>query len=447
MKETLHRMGTGSVVLPFSLGRTTAALGVLAGWLLLAYGLDGKESIPLWLSGGSTVLGLALLWNLVCLGLSLRFGWRELRLAAFAGTWLLFLLYYLQLRVPGPEGWSLPLQVAWSIYLFYTAALFGASCLQSQEQGGLNLRLGVVNGVLFGFWVLVMGQDGRPITYMMLAMGGIYLLLSLGLYRVTRELSTPVMTKLFGGLMLLLLALIRLARDSQLPPLPLLAIGLLLSMGLLAAGQRRGQYLLRGGAILVWLAVLLRWLWLQLDPARETIAPAAGGLESLLYDSGIWLLLLLSGLLLCRYGSAFPGLQEEDNRIVNGSLVLLSQVCVGGFSASLLLPWKAHLFLPADLALSAIWGAHALILFLRGIWKQRKRYQAFGSFALICVFVKALMYDLSGTGLREKLIVLAVLALVSFTAASVNNRTCRRSGAILPAPEPAAGPSSTKKPT
>ncbi|MGF7032104.1 hypothetical protein J2T17_003026 [Paenibacillus mucilaginosus] len=431
MKETLYRMGHSPAVLPAAWGRAAAALGLLAGWLLLARGLAGSESLYTRL-GEAGAGGLVLLWNLVCLLLSLRYGWRELRLAAFAGTWLLFLLYYLQLHLPGPEGWSTPLRAAWSIYLFYTAALFCTSWMQRREQGGLNLRLGIVNGFLFGFWVLVLGKGGLPVTYVMLAMGGIYLLLSLGTYRMTQELSTPVMTKLFGGLFLLLLAAIRFARDLQLPPQLFLICGIALSMGLLAAGQLRRLDLLRGGAILVWLAVLLRWLWLQLHTAADLPA-AAHGQPFLQGPWGIWLLLLLSGGLLCRR-SAFGGLQEEDNRIVNGTLILLTQVCFGGLAASLL-PWNEAGFLPRELALSAIWGGHALGLFLWGTWKQRKRYQAFGSFALICIFVKALMYDLGSAGLREKLMVLAVLALVSCTAAAVNNRCSRRAESGLPAGE------------
>ncbi|MCZ8518113.1 MULTISPECIES: hypothetical protein [Paenibacillus] len=396
--------------------RTAAVLTLLTGWLALAYRLiQGNESLHPPVHGASLLL-FVLLWNAVCLGLGIRFRWAELTMTAFTGTWLLFLLYYLQTQLSEGMDWNAPLRLAWSIYVFYTAVLFFASWYTRTDYSGLNLKLGVLNGFLLGFWMLVIGRDGHLLQYTMLAMGGIYVLLSFGLYRITRELSTPVLTKLFGGGALLLLAFIRICREMELPPLLLLTCGVLFSMGLLAAGCRLKLDLLRGGAMVVWLSILLCWFWMVLgSPSGSPVL-----------RPGIWLLLLVSGVLLCRR-AGFTGMQEEDRRIVNGSLVLLSHICLGGLTASILQSWTTGLFLPLELALSAVWGLQALLLFLWGTCRGRKRFQAFGSFGLICVFVKALMFDLSASGLREKLLVLLVLALVSLAAAAVNHICGRRS--------------------
>ncbi|WP_127485940.1 DUF2339 domain-containing protein [Paenibacillus ehimensis] len=450
MKERLRRLPShwpGAVVIlgvflyglfltlgkgpPSGAGMLATAAG--AGWiaykwrlrLLLNVSLLGGWPALLILSPGPDVgwmLGTGLLaLNVVYFTLSLRLEWNELKFTAFAGTWLLYFLFYLKLQPDAAEGWSLAYRYALLTYIFYIAAL-SALIWKKRTDDGADLFLGIANAAVFGFWAFVLWERVVPIAYPMLFMGMLYVLLACLIRRWLPEFSTIVLMKLFGGILLILLASLHFLKERTLEPVTHVFIWLPAAIAMLGLGTVKRWDALRGGAAVVWLGVFGYWLFgawtaAEADPFGN-LSPFAHG------NMPAWALLAAVGFYLSAKGR-FERLREDDNRMLSNGFTLLSHLAVGGGLACGTHSFFAYYGLSPrpnlQLTLSAVWGLYALLLLLWGAYRKRRPLQALGSLTLICLAVKTILFDLSGSPALDKAIVFFLFAGLSAGIAYTTN--------------------------
>ncbi len=375
--------------------------------------------------------------NAVYFTLSLRLEWNELKVAAFAGTWLLYFVFYLKLQPEAAEGWSLAYRYALLTYMFYIGAL-SASLWKKRADDGTDLVLGIANAAVFGFWAFVLWERVVPIAYPMLFMGILYVLQACLIRRQLTELSTIVPMKLFGGWMLILLASLHFLKERPLEPVAHVFLWLSAAVVILKLGAVKRWDTLRGAAAVVWLGVFGYWL----SEAWTMGGPDAFGHPSL-FDMPAWALLAAAGFYLSRNGR-FERLREDDNRMLSHGFALLSHLAAGAGLACGTYSFFAYYGLSSrlnlQLTLSAVWGLYALLLLLRGLYRKRKLLRALGSLTLICLAVKTILFDLSGSPALDKAIAFFLFGLLSAGIAYMTNLRTARNKRIKPENE-AAPPS------
>ncbi|XOK63285.1 DUF2339 domain-containing protein [Paenibacillus elgii] len=408
-------------------------VSLLGGWpalLIVSPGPD--EGWMLW-------AGLLAL-NVVYFTLSLRLDWNELKFTAFAGTWLLYFVFYLKLQPDAAEGWSLAYRYALLIYIFYIGAL-SVSIWKKRADEGADLFLGVANAAVFGFWAFVLWERVVPIAYPMLFMGMLYVILACLIRRWLPELSTIVPMKLFGGMMLILLAVLHFLKERTLEPVTHVFLWLPAAIAMLGLGTVKRWDALRGVAAVVWLGVFGYWIFgawnaAEADPFGNPSPFAHGNMPA-------WALLAAVGFYLSAKGR-FERLREDDNRMLSNGFAFLSHLAVGGGLACGTHSFFAYYGLAPQLnlqlTLSAVWGLYALLLLLWGAYRKRKPLQALGSLTLICLAVKTILFDLSGSPALDKIIAFILFGLLSVGITYTTN--LRTPHSKRPKPENDAAPPS-----
>ncbi|WJH35971.1 DUF2339 domain-containing protein [Paenibacillus sp. CC-CFT747] len=207
-----------------------------------------------------TLFVYLLVINIVYFVLSLRKSWTELRVVAFAGTWILYMVYFFHFDPVVTEVWSLPYRYATAAFLFYVLGLVISSWKNNLTFEGLNLYLNVANAVLFGLWSVILLDGLTSVAYPMAFTGVLYLALSYGVYRLMESRTgTPVLTFFLGGVFLLMLAASQAGKGLDIKPLISVYLWTIVAGFLLLAGQARKIDGLKAISLFVWFVVVLYW--------------------------------------------------------------------------------------------------------------------------------------------------------------------------------------------
>lgn len=390
-----------------------ALLGAFAAPLLLRPENDQVFSLFLYL----------LVLNAAYFGLSIRKMWPEFRLAAFVGTWLIYFVYYIHFDPVSDTLWSMPFRYASAAFLFYVAGLLFSSWKANLSFDGLNLYLGFANAVLFVGMCVVLLDGIILMAYPLAVMGVLYLLFAWTVHRLTREAgaATAVGVYSVGGVLLLLLALSQIGDGLAIKPLISVYEWGGLAALLMAAAKRAKAEWLQAVSFALWTGVTLYWFttfWYA--PRGEwfgTYIPFLNG------SAMAWILLAALGFWYS-LGVSFQTLHEDGKLILSRIFAVISHLIVGGLLTVQMInvfkEYEVSDFWDMNLTMSVVWGIYALLLFLWGASSKQRVFRYFGSAVLGLVSVKVLFYDLSGEDTVYKVLVLLVMAAISFAISFIN---------------------------
>ncbi|WP_199617119.1 DUF2339 domain-containing protein [Paenibacillus alkalitolerans] len=361
--------------------------------------------------------------NAVFFALSIYKRWPELRSVAFAGTWLMFAVYYFHFSPDLDEIWHVPFRYAAAAFLFYVIAFFVSSWRNNLKFEGSNLYLGIANAVLFGLWSVTILEHFAAPSVPLLGMGVIYLTLGWAVYRLSgRAATAPVLTKLLGGALLLLIAAAQFGGSLEAKPLIDVIFWELVAVLLVAAGQWKRIDILKGLSVFVWLCAGSYWFFTTWEaPIGEWFGTFIPFLN---WGAVAWIILAGIGF----YYSMrvrFSNTNERDNRVLAVCWSILSHMVVGG----LLTVQTINLFEAYDslnhavslnLTLSIAWGIYSVLLFLWGAYSRQNAFRIFGSAVLAVVAVKALFFDMIDEDSLYRIVVLLVLGLLCFAVTWIN---------------------------
>lgn len=411
------------------------AVTVLLAWAAYRFGLRTLINIvllgalisPLVMRSESdqvfTLFLYLLVLNAAFFFLSIRKSWTELRLLAFIGTWLLYIVYYVHFE-PDVNGiWSLPFRYATAAYVFYLIGFVASSWRNGRKFDGMNLYLGFANAVIYGLWAVALLDGYMPFAYPLAIMGLLYVGLAYIVYRLTgNAYSEPVLTKWFGGLFLLLLAGTQIGKGLDVKPLLSVYFWGLVAVLLIAVGQKKRLDAFKLAAALVWLAVGLYWVAVTWDTPRGEWF----GIYIPFLNWGALAWGILAGL-----GFYFSARVEMSGKGWNNPLLaniyaVLSHLIVGGLLtvqvSNVFEEYQVDRVFDLPLTLSVTWGIYALLLFLWGAYSKQNVFRIFGSAVLILVAVKTLLFDLAGEDTIYKVIVLFVLGIISLAITYINGK-------------------------
>ncbi|MFC4777397.1 DUF2339 domain-containing protein [Paenibacillus sp. GCM10023252] len=413
-----------------------AMLGLTAGLTLYAYRMESRLLMIIALTGGllapllmrpetDQVFALflyLLVLNIAYFFLSVNKAWPELRSTAFAGTWLLYVVYYVHFS-PSVDGlWSMPFRYAAAAFLFYMVGFLLASWRSKLTFDGLNLYLGAANGVLFGSWCLVLLDGVMDYAYPLAAIGALYMLAGAVIFGYTRRPGSAVATYFLSGLLLLLIAAGQFGNDLAYKPILTVFLWGGIAIVLVWIGRARHYVLLSVASVVIWFIVVCYWYAVTWNtPRGEWFGTYIPFLN---WGAAAWILLAAIGFF---YAARLmlPMMTEEGNRHLSHGYALISHLIVGG----LLTVQIENIFEEVDgaggylnLTLSVSWAVYALLLVLWGTYHRQALFRWFGSVVLVLVGAKAIFLDLSGEETLYKALVLSILGGISFLISWINGR-------------------------
>lgn len=358
--------------------------------------------------------------NAGLLAVSLIRGWGELRIGGFAGTWLIYIVYFFHFK-PELDGiWNMPIRYALSAYLFYSVGLFLASWRSKAGFGGLDLYLNVANGILFGFWALVAWHGQLEYGFVLVIIGAVFTAAGMLVRKLEGRMSVPAISYSAAGLTLLLLSLNSFGEGVLFNVIMWIGYAALLT----ALGHvYRWAAVTLAGSIL-WLFIGVYWYAVTWHTPRGEWFGVY--IPFLNWGAFAWIALAALGFYYARR-FAVPGLSPSANRIVSRVFALLSHLIVGGLMArqienifTVYYPDAPSVYM--NLTMSVVWAVYALLLVLWAAYFRERTFRWFGSAVLVLVAVKAIFLDLSGHEALLKAAVLLLLGAVSFLITWVNKK-------------------------
>ncbi|MHA6484760.1 DUF2339 domain-containing protein [Paenibacillus sp. strain BS8-2] len=423
----LYNMWEPTLVL---LGMTAVTAGLLAyahrfsSRMLTNIALAGGLLAPLLLrpdwDSVFTLFLYALVINVAFFYLSIAKEWIELRIAAFAGTWLLYTVYYVHFAPPTEGLWNMPIRYAIAAYLFYTFALLFASWKSKMSFDGVDLYLNVLNGLLFGVWAQFIWQGEVSYGYIIAGMGSIYAVSGFVAYRLGRGMSVPSATFMLAGALLLLMSLNSLGEG--------VLFNVLMWIGYIALLTGIGHFKRWYAAVLIASIV---WLYLGVYWYAVTWTTTRGEwfgvyIPFLNWGAMAWIALAALGFYYSR-SLRLPGATDMMSKVLSRIFALLSHLIVGGLMTRQIqnifteyVPNSPGVY--KDLTLSLVWGCYALLLILWGAYYRERTFRIFGSIVLLAVAVKAIFLDLDGHDALYKAAMLLVLGGISFAITWINGK-------------------------
>ena len=355
---------------------------------------------------------------------SIAKGWNELRIASFFGSWLLYAVYYVHFDPPTDGLWSMPIRYALAAFIFYLIGLMAASWMNNRCFDGWNLYLIMANGVMFGFWSILILDGDLHFAYILGFMGLIYLAAGALTYRWTGKLGSASLAPLLAGLLLSLLAMAQIGAGSEAKPLVNVYVWSGIVVILLGLGRRTGKLAFPLIAAPIWLIVGIYWYIVTWDAPRGDWF----GIYMPFLNTGAvaWMLLAAIGFYFSLHAGMLK-LAAKAEELVSHGAALLAHLVVGGL---LTLQIENGFWVyagPADLTylsttLSVVWGLYALLLFLWGAYRRQKLFRWFGSVVLVLVACKAVFLDMRGEHAIVQVLVLLALGGISFAATWVNGK-------------------------
>jgi uncharacterized membrane protein len=387
----------------------TSLLGAVVAPMLLRPETDQVFTLFLYL----------LILNVAYFFVSVQKRWSELYVTAFFATWLLYLIYMIQFHPDVNHWFALPIRYAFAAFIFYHIALAWSSWQMRKSVSGLPLYLSVFNGIFFVLWLSFLLQDvggtiGQNATSITLLLTGfMYLLLSIVVYRLDRQMVIPFSLYLYGGITLIMQGISQMLNNNPFE----VVINVFLWLGfsvilIFLANWQRIIWLFYMSQI-VWAIVLLYWF---ITTWGSTHGDWLGFYVPFMNNGALaWILLAAMGF--------FFSIKMKDG--LEYIFAVISHLVVGGLlTVQIMNIWEFYELkgISMLLSLSIVWGIYALLLFLWGAYRQENLYRIFGSIVLVIVAVKAIFIDLWGSDNVYKIIVLLILGAISFIISFINNR-------------------------
>ncbi|MDQ8736823.1 DUF2339 domain-containing protein [Paenibacillus sp. LHD-38] len=381
-----------------------------------------------------------LVLNVAFFFLSITRGWHELRIISFIGSWLMYIVYFIHYD-PSTEGlWSMPIRYALAAFLFYTIGLMISSWRNKLIFEGTDLYLNGVNGILFGFWALLILQGEVPYGYILIFIGIVYMLVSFVIYQAIAKITPSAAGFFLGGLLLLLVSLSSIGGGYDSKPLVTVLLWGIIAVFAAAIGHAKSWQLLSLGSLVTWFVVGCYWYVVTWDtPRGEWFGMYIPFLN---WGAFAWILLAALGFYFSRK-LIIPQLTDQANLILARVYALLAHLIVGGLLTRQIenifteyMPDSSTVYLA--LALSVSWGCYSLLLILWGAFYRELLFKWFGSAVLLIVAIKAIFMDLSGQEALYKVGVLLTLGAISFFVTWINGKWRMRDGEAVSLSDDAA---------
>lgn len=384
----------------------TALVGGLIAPLLLRPETDQVFTLFLYL----------LVLNVAYFFVAVQKRWEELYVTVFAGSWLLYIVYYVNFNPEVSSWWAMPFRYAVAAFVFYLIALAWATWNLRKTFDGVNLYLGVINGILFAFWSSVILNQVSNLkvdaySLAILFIGLSYLLLAVVMYFMSKQVKASVLIYSLGGMMLSIIAATAFLDGLKYETVLNVFLWLSVSVMFIAAARWKPFAVLIYVAQAVWFFVLIYWFAVTWGSTHGdwfgTYIP--------FMNNGALAWILLAGL-----GFYFATKVSKDE--MQHVYALISHLVVGGLlTVQVENIWVGESVVES-ITLSVTWGVYALLLFIWGAYRQSNIYKVFGSIVLVFVAVKTIFFDLGGSDTYYKVLALMVLGLISFAISYVNNR-------------------------
>ncbi|GGG89150.1 DUF2339 domain-containing protein [Paenibacillus radicis (ex Gao et al. 2016)] len=362
--------------------------------------------------------------NCAFLYLSIVKGWTELRTAAFAGSWLLYTVYFFHFN-PSLDGfWSMPIRYALAAFLFYQIAFLVSSWKNKLSFDGLNLYLSVANGVLFGFWALLIWRNDVHFAYPLIFIGLVFMLSGFVVNRLLQKVDAAVSVYWTVGLLLFLLALNQAGNGMEIKPLVNVFVWSIISIVLLVLGRINKWLAANIISVSIWIIVGFYWYIVTWSTPRGEWFGVY--IPFLNWGAVAWMVLAAIGFY---YATSMnmAGLKAGSNRLLSNIYATLSHLIIGGLLTRQIENIFTEYFngssgIYMKLTLTVTWGVYALLLFLWGAYRRESWFRWFGSAVLLLVAVKAIFMDLSGKESLYKVVVLLLLGVISFAISWINGK-------------------------
>ena len=280
----------------------------------------------------------------------------------------------------------MPLRYAVAAFLFYLIALAWGTWSLRKTFDGLNLYLGVINGLIFTYWsVYILNRvDSMTVNGSSLALlftGLMYFSLAAVMYVAGRQMHVSVMLYSLGGMLLSFVAASSFLDGVQYENVLQVFLWLSVSIVIFTIAKWRSSTPLVYVSQAIWFIVLVYWF-------ATTWGSTHGdwfGIYIPFMNNGA-----LAWLLLAALGFYFATLARGGWDHV---FAVFSHIVVGGLlTVQVENIWLGESVIES-ISLSVTWGVYALLLFVWGAYRQELLYRVFGSMGLIFVAVKTIFFD------------------------------------------------------
>ncbi len=361
-----------------------------------------------------------LVMNVAFIFLSMAKDWIELRITSFAGSWILYIVYFIHFSPFEKKLWNMPIRYAIAAFLFYMIALVVASRRNTKSFDGLNVYLNIANGILFGFWAFLIWREDVQFGYVLGLMGIVYLLGCFAIYWRNAYNRTTVRSYGLGGSILLIMALNSIAEGVLMSVLVWISITILL----VVAGHLLRWQVPAIISVALWFNIVCYWYAITwTTPRGEWFGIYIPFLN---WGAVTWILLAGLGFYYAKTFQ-FPGMSYGNNHVISRIFALIAHLIVGGLLTRQIeniftehLPEAPAMYM--HLTITLVWGCYALILVLWGTRRQDRLFRGFGYGVLVITAIKAIFLDLSGQEALYKVAILFILAGISFFITWINGK-------------------------
>ncbi len=416
------------------MGMTAVTVGVS----VYAYRFDSRLLMNIALAGGLlsplfmqpetdqvfTLFLYLLVINSAFFFLSIAKGWRELRIVAFIGTWIVYGVYYVHFDPPTEGIWSIPFQYALAAFLYYLLGFLLSSWKNNRCFDGWNSYLTLANGVLFGCWSIFIQLGELHYAFILGFIGLSYMITGSVIYRITRQISIASASQALGGLLLLLMAASHLGSGMDSKPIVNVFIWGGIAGALAIIGQVKRWAFVTITSLAIWLIVGCYWFVVTWDTPRGewfgTFIPFLN------WGAMSWVLLAAIGFYYSTKGFVYEAVKGSE-KLLSNIFALLAHFIVGGLLTVQIQNIYIVYFNDAadqlmQLSLTVSWGIYAMFLFFWGAYRRQVLFRAFGTVVLLIVACKAMFMDLDGVEMLYKALVLLVLGGISFLITWINGK-------------------------
>lgn len=364
--------------------------------------------------------------NVAALYASISKKWGEMKIISFVLSIGLYAVYYSLFE---PEQWGKPFFYVSSIFIVYTIGLLLSSWKERKGYNGVDLYLGVVNGVNFIFWsTFIFKEFSLPHAVPLLIVGLLFMgIATFIFFDSKKKMSAALGVYAVLGVVVLGVAgsdLGRLHQEGGLnyaitASIWLFIIGMVYYVSRVLKERVVTYLAMAAHAILIifWFSVAWDVEWIEFLGIPY--------IPFLNFGALIWLGMIFMGFSFSRYIER-ERLQPIFIRSDYSAqlMALISHILVGGLlSIQILNLWEAY-DLPYQiegLALSVCWFLYAFVLFLWGNKTRQRLFKIIGSIVLFASAAKVFLWDLEGSSSVEQIIFLLVLGGITLLIAKVNN--------------------------
>ncbi len=365
--------------------------------------------------------------------------WTELYVVSFVGTWTLFSVYMLHFEPAVTHWWALPMRYATATFVFYVIAFAWSAWKIRKSFDGLNVYLGIINGLLFLLWSL--GMEAPLFKGLLCFVGIVYLLVSWTMHTLERRLTPVFLIFAVGGALLIFSSATLFVEGLAYETVLYVFLWFALATLSYVIGVTYRLPTFDWIARLTWFILVVYWFSTTWDTPRGEWF----GVYIPFLNTGAlaWFLLAALGFLftLRPVEDEKKTLKEAEKNFLSYIFGIISHLIIGGLiTVQIGNIWEEYTLDQAFLALaySVSWGMYALSLFFWGTWYKRRFYEVCGSVVLVLVSIKAILFDLSGAETYYKVIVLLILGCISIAFSYLKSKANARnaqSSLTPPAPE------------